>query len=81
MIYLSQLIDYCVIKGLVDSTFSSLSVQGPPPLLPALLSVDCLTASDMADLLHKSLRAMKLDEEEPLTLPDTPVLEFMMRTP
>ncbi|KAH0902096.1 hypothetical protein HID58_041599 [Brassica napus] len=38
MIYSSQLIDYCVIKGLVDSTFSSLSVQGPPPLLPALLS-------------------------------------------
>ncbi|KAF2541639.1 hypothetical protein F2Q68_00029963 [Brassica cretica] len=38
MIYSSQLIDYCVIKGLVDSTFSSLSVQGPPPLLPALFS-------------------------------------------
>ncbi|RID66521.1 hypothetical protein BRARA_D01654 [Brassica rapa] len=26
----------------------------------------------MADLLHNSLRAMKLDEEEPLTLPDSP---------
>lgn len=72
MIYSSQLIDFCVIKGLVVSIFLNLSVQGPPPPLPTPLSAVCLTASDMADLLHKSLRAMKLDEEEPLTLPDSP---------
>lgn len=72
MIYSSNFIGFYVIKGFPLTNSSTISVQIPPPLSPTLPSVLRLTASDMADLLHKSLRAMKLDEEEPLTLPDSP---------
>ena len=72
MIYSSKLVVFYVIKGSVLSNLPTTTVQDPQPLLSALPSAVCLTASEMADLLHKSLRAMKLDEEEPLTLPDSP---------
>ncbi|KAL0873727.1 hypothetical protein Bca101_023432 [Brassica carinata] len=72
MIYSHELSDYYAIKGAFSPNSSNLAVQVLLTTVHILQSSSWLTASDMADFLHKSLRAMKLDEEEPLTLPDSP---------
>lgn len=68
---LKSVSECCDNKG----NFSSITFD----LLPKIYSQQYYTAVDlalllriMADMLHKAIQAMSLEEEEPLTLPDDP---------
>ena len=63
--------EFCIIKG----KFSSITLD----LLPLNFQIRITSAAadfhllpGMADMLHKAIQAMSLEEEEPLTLPDSP---------
>lgn len=63
--------EFCVIKG----KFTSITLDLLPKNLLLLLSTGAGNShcrEDMADLLQKAIQSMSLEEEEPLTLPDSP---------
>ena len=65
------MIEFCVIKG----NFTSITLDLLPKNSRFTFSsvVGNISCRDtMADLLHKAIQAMSLEEEEPLTLPDSP---------
>ena len=73
------MIEFCVIKG----NFTSITRDLLPKnvrIIPIsdVGSFNC--RENMADLLQKAIQAMSLDEEEPLTLPDSPRFRVMDET-
>lgn len=63
--------EFCGIRG----TFALITLDLLPKVSQLQLSTGTRISNfheEMADLLQKTIQAMSLDEEEPLTLPDSP---------
>lgn len=65
------MVEYSVINGIFSSITLDLLPKNFPLRRISLTYYDCTTIT-MVDTLNKAIRAMSLEEEEPLILPDSP---------
>ena len=75
MISQKIVVEFCVNKGL----FTSITLDLLPKNFLHRSSATAVSFCDrdsMADLLQKAIQAISLEEEEPLTLTDSPTLSF-----
>lgn len=69
MISLNIVYEFCVINGNCSSiTLDLLPSTSQPRRISA--SVFLLATGNMADMLHKAIKTMSIEEETPLTLPE-----------
>lgn len=71
MISLKIVSEFCSINGSRSSITLDLLPSNPQHHRNSK-HLCLLSIGDMADMLHKAIRAMSIEEEEPLTLPDEP---------